>query len=169
MASSINKGPREYKRVLDSLMSSVHCLAPEQEYPYELEYTDKEKRQITPEELVRWLSMRTFGTTNPSEPNVTIRPLVRANTLAFWKKAISVHMPDCLHGWRTESNDGNPTKSAEVNDFVRQVKKLEAKNKGLNLRLVDRCSRLNFVAFMRYSSRMVRNIILPFGGMACPL
>ena len=130
MASSINKGPREYKRVLDSLMSSVHRLAPEQEYSYEREYTDEEKRQITPEELVRWLSMRTFGTTNPSEPNVTIRPLVRANTLAFWKKAISFHMPDRLHGWRTGSNDGNPTKSAEVNDFVKRVKKLEARKQG---------------------------------------
>jgi hypothetical protein len=111
-------------------MSSVHRLAPEQEYSYEREYTDEEKRQITPEELVRWLSMRTFGTTNPSEPNVTIRPLVRANTLAFWKKAISFHMPDRLHGWRTGSNDGNPTKSAEVNDFVKRVKKLEARKQG---------------------------------------
>jgi hypothetical protein len=47
MASSINKGPKEYKRVLDGLMSSVHRLAPpeQQEYPYEREYTDKEKRK----------------------------------------------------------------------------------------------------------------------------
>jgi hypothetical protein len=64
-------------------------------------------------------------------PNTTIRPLVCANTLAFWKKAISFHMlPDRLHGWRTGSNDGNPTKLVEVNDFIKRVKKLEAKKQG---------------------------------------
>ena len=94
------QGPRDYKRILDNLMSSVHRLEVGQEYPYTREYTDDEKRQITPKELVRWLNMRTFGSPNP-EPNVTIRPLVRANTLAFWKKAISFHMPDRLIPWRS--------------------------------------------------------------------
>ena len=59
-----------------------------------------------------------------------IKPLVRANTVAFWKKAISFHKPDWLHGWRTGSNDGNPTKCAEVNDFVKYLKKLEARKQG---------------------------------------
>jgi len=108
-------------------MSSVHRLAvDQQEYGYEREYTDAELREVTPTELVRWLNMRTFGVTDPG-PNTTIRPLVRANTLAFWKKAISFHMPDRLHGWRSGSNDGNPTKSAEMNDFIKRVKKLETR------------------------------------------
>ena len=75
--------------------------------------------------------MKTFGTTNLSELNVTICPLVRANSLDFWKKAISFRMPDCLHGWRTGTNDGNPTKLAEVNDFIKRVKKLEARKQGV--------------------------------------
>ena len=123
------QGPRDYKRILDNLMSSVHRLEVGQEYPYTREYTDDEKRQITPKELVRWLNMRTFGSPNP-EPNVTIRPLVRANTLAFWKKAISFHMPDRLIPWRSGSNDGNPTRSVEMNDFIKRVKKLEARKQG---------------------------------------
>ena len=111
-------------------MSSVHRLAvDQQEYGYEREYTDAELREVTPTELVRWLNMRTFGVTDPG-PNTTIRPLVRANTLAFWKKAISFHMPDRLHGWRSGSNDGNPTKSAEMNDFIKRVKKLETRKQG---------------------------------------
>jgi hypothetical protein len=61
---------------------------------------------------------------------MAIRPLVRANTVAFWKKAISFYMPDRLHGWRTGSNDGNPTKCAEVNDFVKYLRKLEARKQG---------------------------------------
>jgi hypothetical protein len=56
--------------------------------------------------------------------------LVRADTLAFWKKAVSLHMPDCLHGWRSGSNDGNPTKSAEMNDFIKRVKKLQIRKQG---------------------------------------
>ena len=127
--ASTKGGPRDYKRILDNLMSSVHRLEVGQEYPYTREYTDDKKRQITPTELVRWLNMRTFGSTDP-EPNATIRPLVRANTLAFWKKAISFHMPDRLHPWRTGSSDGNPTRSVEMNDFIKRVKKLEARKQG---------------------------------------
>jgi hypothetical protein len=96
MASPTTRGPKVYKRILDSLMSSVHRLVEEgqEEFGYKREYTDAEMRQVTPTELVRWLNMRTFGVTDPG-PNTTIRPLVRANTLAFWKKAISFHiMPD---------------------------------------------------------------------------
>jgi hypothetical protein len=39
-------------------------------------------------------------------------------------------MPDCLHGWRSGSNDGNPTKCAEVNNFIKDIKKLEAWKQG---------------------------------------
>ena len=39
-------------------------------------------------------------------------------------------MPDHLHGWCAGSNDGNPTKCAEVNDFVKYIKKLEARKQG---------------------------------------
>jgi hypothetical protein len=74
--------------------------------------------------------LQTFGVSDPG-PDDLIQPLVHANTLAFWKKAISYYMPDRLvHGWRSGSNDGNPTKSAEVNDFIKQVKKSEARKQG---------------------------------------
>jgi hypothetical protein len=91
---SPTKGPRDYKRVLDNLMSSVHHLEAGQEYSYEQVYMDEEKREITPTELVRWLNLRTFGVLTDTGPNTTISPLVGANTLVFWKKAISFHMSD---------------------------------------------------------------------------
>ena len=49
------KDPRDYKSVLDNLMSSVHRLEAGQEYSYERVYMDEEKREITPTELVTWL------------------------------------------------------------------------------------------------------------------
>jgi hypothetical protein len=120
-----------YKRILDGLMSSVHRLEPgEEQYELGRVYTAEELRQVTPTELMRWLNIRTFGVPDPAVRDLTIRPLVRANTLAFWKKAISFFMPDRLHGWRTGTNDGNPTKCAEVNDFIKYIKKLEARKQG---------------------------------------
>ncbi len=66
-------------------MSSVHRTGPRQEYEYNRVYSDAEKRQVTPEELLRWLNLHTFGIPDPA-PDTRIRPLVRANTIAFWKK-----------------------------------------------------------------------------------
>ena len=73
------RGQKVYKRILDSLMSSVHLLGPGEHYDYGRVYTENEKRQVTPEELMRWLNIRTW-------PQMAIRPLVHANTVAFWKK-----------------------------------------------------------------------------------
>jgi hypothetical protein len=68
------------------------------------------------------VNVRTFGVVLGRGTDVaTIQPLVLANTLAFWKKALSFYMPNCLHGWRSGRNDGNPTKSAEVNDKFKIV------------------------------------------------
>ncbi len=117
------RGQKVYKQILDSLMSSVDHLEPGNEYECDRVYTDAEKRRV---ELIRWLNIRTFGDPDPA-PDLVIKPLVRANNVAFWKKAISFHMPDRLHGWQTGSNDGNCTKGAEVNDFVKYLKKLEAR------------------------------------------
>ena len=36
-------------------------------------------------------------------------------------------MPDRLHGFQSGRNDGNPTKSAEVNNFIKNVKWLETR------------------------------------------
>ena len=92
------RGQKNYKQKLDSLMSSVHRLGPGEHYDCRRVCTENEKRQVAPEELgMRKLNIRTFGVPDPG-PQMAIRPLVRANTVAFWKKAISFYMPDRLHG-----------------------------------------------------------------------
>jgi hypothetical protein len=142
-------------------------------YSIEREYTDDEKRQVTLEELVRWLNLRTFGVPNPAGPDdESIQPLlVHANTLAFWKKAISFYMPDQLHGWRSGSNDGNPTKSAEVNDFVKRIKKMEARKRGETRNLGDPCLNWNSDILMRFLGHQHNATItaapLEFGNTGC--
>ena len=122
---------KRYKRILDNVMSSVRRLENGQVYPNKREYTDAELREVTPAEMVRWMNLRTFGSPEHARNSDTVRPMVRANTLAFWKMAVTFFMPDCLHGWRSGTNDGNPTKSAEVNDFIKSTQRLETRKQGL--------------------------------------
>ena len=49
-----------YKRVLNSLMSSVHRLEVGQDYELNVSIQTM-TRQVTPKEMVRWLKLRTFG------------------------------------------------------------------------------------------------------------
>ncbi len=58
-------GQKVYKQIVDSLMSSVHRLVPGEQYDYGRVYTEKEKRQVTPGGLMRWLNIRTFGVPDP--------------------------------------------------------------------------------------------------------
>jgi hypothetical protein len=111
-------------------MSSVHRLEDGQVYLYEREYTDAELREVTPAEMIRWMNLKTFGVPERARNADAVRPMVRANTLAFWKKAISFSMPDRLHGWRSGTNDGNPTKSAKVNGFLKNIKRIETQRQG---------------------------------------
>ena len=69
-------------------MSSVDHLEPGNEYECDRVYTDAEKRRVTPGELICWLNIPTFGDPDPA-PDLVIKPLVHANTVAFWKKALS--------------------------------------------------------------------------------
>ena len=59
------RGQKVYKRILDSLMSSVHWLGPGEQNDYWHVYSENEKRQMTLEELMQWLNIRTFGVPDP--------------------------------------------------------------------------------------------------------
>lgn len=71
--------------------------------------------------LMGWLNKRNFGV-----PKLAGRATDGNSNLGtcyqccLWRKAISFYMPDCLHGFRAGSNDGNPMKSCcvKVNDFL---------------------------------------------------
>jgi hypothetical protein len=88
-------------------------------------------------------------------------------------------MPDCLHGWHLGSNYGNPTKSVEVNDFI---KKLEARKQGADcLKNLTTDARNSFDAYTRFSScrcymQMIvvintktQPVLLSSGSMVCQL
>ena len=57
----------------------------------------------------------------------------RSNTLAFHKKALSYFMPNKHLGWNTVSLSGNPTRSPEVNNLIKQVRCHEVRGEGVSL------------------------------------
>jgi Transcriptional activator of glycolytic enzymes len=114
-----------YKSTLDSLMSFVHATPP---YTRDKTYTKAELRALTPENVLHWMNLKAFGVEDPPmDANPT---LARGNSLAFWKKAISFFMPNRLMVWVSGRNEGNPTRSIEVNNLIKRVKKKEVRKQG---------------------------------------
>jgi hypothetical protein len=147
MASPENHA--KYKRIVDVFMSFIHGRGGEgQEGEYLLDhaYSKEELLRITPVDLIRWLNVKTFGAENP-EHNAT--PLVRASTLDFWKKAISSFMPDRLMQWSVGRNEGNPTRSIEVNSLLKHVRKMEARKQGAESQRRRPMVELEFATMMK--------------------
>jgi hypothetical protein len=112
----------EYKSTLDSLMSYFHGV----DYAREREYTKGVLRALTPDDIVAWMNVKTFD--NPDPPLDANPTECRSSSLEFWKKALSIFMPDRLTAWVSgRTNEGNPIRSIEVHSLIRRVKKKEVR------------------------------------------
>ena len=77
----------------------------------------------SPQDIIRWMNEKASGEENPPD---SANPLyARSLSFKIWKKALSFYMPNRLLQWNTISNSGNPTKSTNVNDLIKRVKKTE--------------------------------------------
>ena len=71
---------------------------------------------MEPVDIVRYFYFRAFQTIEPEE---TARPThIRANTLGYFKKALSSYMPRRNMTWDPVRREGNPSKSTEVNEMI---------------------------------------------------
>jgi hypothetical protein len=113
-----------YKRSLVSVMCFVHGV----DYRRDRQYTKGELRALTPDGIVRWMNLKTFGI--PDTPIDANPMFAHSNTLVFWRKAISFFMPDCLALWVSGCSKGNPTWSIDVNNLIRRFKKKGSPNAG---------------------------------------
>jgi len=117
-----------YKGTLDSLMSFVHGREVGSEYAWDHVYTIAELNSITPIDVKRWMCLKAYGSADPEDgANPT---LCRSNSLKYWKKALSFFMPNRLMEWSTTREEGNPTRSVEVNALIKAVKRKEARKQG---------------------------------------
>jgi hypothetical protein len=92
-------------------------------------FTAEELAAVTPEQLVRWFRLISFGTETPGPDN---RPTLRRSTtgIAFCKKAISYFMADGSAQWNSQAQSGNPTMSKAVNKLLAEIKKHEVWKQG---------------------------------------
>ena len=76
------------------------------------------------------MKLTAFGRSDAGDDNVpTCR---RSSTLAFHKKALSYFIPNKHLRWNTVSLLGNPTRSPEVNDLIKHVKRHEVRGEGVS-------------------------------------
>ena len=65
-------------------------------------------------------------------PGVDANPIsARSSSLQYWKKAISFFHPNRLMVWSDGRQEGNPTRSIEINNLIKRVKKKEVRKQGV--------------------------------------
>ena len=129
----------QYKRVLVRFMSWKHgkpvsfgknsLIFNENDiYPTHHDFTTEELLEITPEDIVKWISLMAYHNENPSKED---RPIYATrNSLSYTKKALSYFMVHCPMQWNDVTRVGNPTRSKKVNALIRLIGKLETRDLG---------------------------------------
>lgn len=113
-----------YRRILVAFMKYNDDM----EYSDDHVFTPQDLGAVTAKDLVEYFNFRAYGTHTPTEDD---RPInVRSSSLLYWKKAISYFMPNKNHQWNELTGRGNPTKSQELNDMIKKVKKFEVRGQG---------------------------------------
>jgi len=115
----------DYRCTLAPLMSYLDNT----EYPKETVFTQQRLLQLTPADILKWMNSRTFGMENP--PRDANPCNARSTSIMYWKKAISSFMPHKSMTWNPARNEGNPTKSREINELIAYVKKKEVRRQGV--------------------------------------
>lgn len=118
--------PEQYKPYLVQFMS----FRDGRNYQKDDIFSNEELASITPQQLVRFMRLKVYGT---PDPPIDANPTEgRASSLLFIKKAISFFMPNRLMKYNELANPpvGNPTMSAPVNDLIKLVKRKEVRKQG---------------------------------------
>jgi len=93
-------------------------------------FTRQELLDIRPNDIQRFMAFMAYGDPDHNiHPPVNHRPIFcRSSTLEATKRALSYYMPHRHVPWC--NNQGNPTRSAPLNDLIKEVKKFEVRGEG---------------------------------------
>ena len=78
---------------------------------------------LKPHQVFAYFANLAHGTPTPTVNDTPTK--TRGATLEIVKKAISSLQPNCFLHWNEQSNSGNSTQSAQMNDLIKQIKKEE--------------------------------------------
>ena len=129
----------DYKRVLVRFMAWLHgkpvsfgsssiLFNSNDVYPTNHEFPTNELLAITPEDIVRWMSLMAYHNTNPMKEDHPV--YATKNSLKYTKKAISHFMIHTHIQWNEITKFGNPTRSKKVNALIQLVGKMETRDLG---------------------------------------
>ena len=100
----------------------------EEEYdPDNAHFTQEQLGALTPARLMLWFNYKVYENPEPGDADdqAQLEPLVRSNSIKYWKKAISYFMPNRLQPWNVLSNSGNPTRCTDINDLIKRILRRE--------------------------------------------
>jgi len=117
--------PEQYKPYLCKVMAFKD--SGQGDYPRTMEFSQEQLLQLTPLIVSRFLKKLAYGAPNPGPNDPPIH--ARSTHLEQAKKAISHFMPN-QQAWVVEYGVGNPTRSAIVNQVIKDVKKAEVRRVG---------------------------------------
>ena len=127
-----------YVPYLVSFMSFFHGIQYEKDHVF----IDEEIAEATATDVERYMRMKAYGS---AERVAEDRPtLCRSNTLEVIKRSISFFIPNRIPPWDPVSRIGNPTKSVEVNQLIKEVRKHEVRTEGATSRIKRAMSRPEF-------------------------
>ena len=113
----------EFNPPADIITSFPPSCCRQLESPYQPthQFTNTELLAITPEAIVSWMRFKLYDKADPGPDDEPV--LGSLLTLNGYKVGLSYFMPS-KEPWDAGTGRGNPTRSAEVNDFLREVKDL---------------------------------------------
>jgi hypothetical protein len=114
-----------YKSILISFFSHKD----EIQYAKDHEFTEAQLTALTPGDICRFMKWKAYG--NPDADIETDNPTEgRSSALEFYKKAISFFIPMRNAIWNPTLSSGNPSRSVQVNELIKTVKKKEVRRQG---------------------------------------
>ena len=121
--------PQRCKQILCCFMTFFHERPADHPCdPHAQQFTDEELLAITPDDVLQWLNLRAYG---DQAPTADMHPtMARSQSIKFWKKCLSKFMPNKHIPWNVQSNTGNPTRSIQVNDMIKDVTLAETRQQG---------------------------------------
>ena len=93
-----------------------------------LKITPNRLLAIRPTHIVKYMCKIAYGTSDPTDDDNP--EFGRASSLEYLKKALSSFMPNKHMVWNEVTKQGNPTKSPEIHELIKRIKKKEVRGQG---------------------------------------
>ena len=120
----VAKHKSDYHRDFLKFMSWLNV----ESYDNDKRFLPSELFDILADDVSRYLNLLAYGEEIPSSE---ARPIVRSSHIEYKKKALSFYMPNRLAAWNSITLAGNPTRSVDTNQLIRDMKTFEVRGQGV--------------------------------------